>query len=336
VTISGTYTWESTNRTRQYSLTLINLQIIQSTTDSAFNATLQNLQRTQGNNLINSFKPSLVSSVIFALTWNPNNYGNSERSSYFMQIKAESGGTLFNLYTPTYASERGLQTYKYFRFGIDYRRKQVIDRNTSIAFRFNSGVAYSYGGNNALPYEKYFFIGGSNSVRAWRPRRLGIGSFPPLLSTNPSSNGLFDYRYEKPGEILLEGSIEIRKKLFGFVNGAVFVDSGNVWSFQQANTPATSETTASWSGQGNTKFYIDKFYKEIGIGTGVGLRFDFNFLVLRLDVGIKAWDPAQPDGQRFVLDRLSFSQPYAKLNPDGTYSNYKEPVIWNVGIGYPF
>ncbi|NOT76663.1 MAG: BamA/TamA family outer membrane protein [Cyclobacteriaceae bacterium] len=336
VTISGTYTWESKNRTRQYSLTLVNLQIIQSTTDSAFNATLLNLQATQGNNLINSFKPSLVSSTIFAMTWNPNNYGNNDRSSYFMQVKAESGGTLFNFYTPTYATDRGLQTYKYLRLGLDYRRKKIIDRNTSVAFRLNTGVSYSYGGNNALPYEKYFFIGGSNSVRAWRPRRLGIGSFPPNLSTDPISNGLFDYRYEKPGEILLEGSIEWRKHLFGFVNGAIFIDAGNVWSFQQATTPATSETTASWSSQGNTKFYFDKFYNEIAVGTGFGLRFDFNFLVLRVDVGMKAWDPSRPEGERFVLDRISFSQPYAVRNADGSYSNYKEPVIWNVGIGYPF
>ena len=132
-------------------------------------------------------------------------------------------------------------------------------------------VSYSYDGDNALPYEKYFFVGGSNSVRAWRPRRLGIGSFPTLLSTNPASIGLFDYRYEKPGEILIEGSIEWRTKLFGFVNGALFIDAGNVWSFQQAITPPPSETTASWAAQGNTKFYFDKFYNEIAIGTGFGL-----------------------------------------------------------------
>ncbi|CAN5379107.1 BamA/TamA family outer membrane protein [soil metagenome] len=335
VTLSGTYTWDSKNRTRQYSFTLINLQVIQSTTTNDFDSTLRVLQG-QGNNLINSFKPSLVSSMIFAMTWNPRNYGNNERSSYFMQIKAESGGTLFNLFEPTIATERGLQTYKYLRLGIDYRKKKIIDANNSIAWRVNAGVAYSYGANTALPYEKYFFVGGSNSVRAWRPRRLGIGSLPPLLSTNPAGNGLFDYRYEKPGEILLEGSVELRKKLFGFVNGAVFIDAGNVWSFQQTTTASPGETTASWATQGNTKFYFDDFYNEIAVGTGFGLRFDFSFLVLRIDVGIKAWDPSREKGDRFVLDQFSFSAPYATRNTDGTYSNYKEPVIWNVGIGYPF
>lgn len=333
VTISGTYTWEGKRRT-QYSLTLINLQVIQSTTRADFQKTLEDLQKNQGNNLINSFKPSLVSSMIFSMTWNPTNYGNSNRSAYFMRIQAEAGGTVFNLFVPSFATEDPLkvtdgllQLYKYVRLSVDFRRKKIIDKNTSIAFRFNTGVAYSYGANSALPYEKYFFAGGSNSVRAWRPRRLGIGSYPPQLSTNPVGNGLFDYRYEKPGEILLEGSIEWRQKLFGFVNGAIFIDAGNVWSFQQATTLPPSQTVASWADQGNTKFFIDKFYKEIAIGTGFGLRFDFNFLVLRLDVGIKAWDPSRAEGDRFVLNKFSFS---------GPYGTDKEPVIYNIGIGYPF
>ena len=236
--------------------------------------------------------------------------------------------TLFNIYTPVYAIERGLEIYKYVRLGVDFRRKKIIDKNTSVAFRVNSGIAYSYGDNKSLPYEKYFFVGGSNSVRAWRPRRLGIGSAPPPLSTNPAANGIFDYRYERPGEILLEGNIEWREKLFGFVNGAIFIDAGNVWTFRQANAPNPNEpTTASWAANGNTKFFFDSFYKEIAIGTGFGLRFDFSFLVLRLDVGIKAWDPSRAEGDRFVLRNFRFTGPYG---PD------KEPVIYNIGIGYPF
>ncbi len=334
-TIAATYTWEGRKRT-QYSFTLVNFQVIQSTTRADFQKTLEDLQTTQGNNLIYSFKPSLVSSMIFSMTWNPNNsYGIADRSAFFMRIQAEAGGTMFNFLTPSFAtedpvkaaSEGLLQLYKYVRLGFDFRRKQVIDKNTSLAFRFNSGVAYSYGTNTALPYEKYFFAGGSNSVRAWRPRRLGIGSFPTQLSTNPSGNGLFDYRYEKPGEILIEASVEWRKKLFGFVDGALFIDAGNVWSFQQAKTPPASETVAPWTDQGNSKFYFDKFLKEIAIGTGFGLRFDFNFLVLRLDVGIKAWDPSRAEGDRFVLNHVAFTGPYG-VN--------KEPVIYNIAIGYPF
>ena len=77
-------------------------------------------------------------------------------------------------------------------------------------------------------------------------------------------------------------------------------------------------------------------YKEFGIGTGFGLRFDFSFLILRFDVGIKAYDPAYEKGNRFVLNRASFFKPYATETGVDTFSNYKEPVTYNIGIGYPF
>jgi len=263
--------------------------------------------------------------MIFQVIWNPKNYGNTERNSFFLRAAAESGGTFFNFFDPAFISKQGLEIYKYVRLSFDYRRIKVMDKHTMLAMRFNSGVGYSYGANRTLPYEKFFFAGGSNSVRAWRPRRLGIGTYPPQLDDNPKSDGLFDYKYEKPGEVLIEGSIELRKKLFGFVNGAVFVDAGNVWSFSQTAPAKPSPTTAEWTG--DTKFRVKDFYKQFGIGTGFGLRFDFTFLVLRLDAGIKAYDPGRPEGDRFVLDRFRFFKPF------GTE---REPVIYNVGIGYPF
>jgi outer membrane protein assembly factor BamA len=264
--------------------------------------------------------------MIFQAIWNPKNYGNTETNSFFLRAAAESGGTFFNFFDPNFISKEGLEIYKYVRLSLDYRRIKVMDKHTVLAFRFNSGVGYSYGDNRTLPYEKFFFAGGSNSVRAWRPRRLGVGSYPPQLSANPTNNGLFDYRFEKPGELLLEGSIELRKKLFGFVNGAIFVDAGNVWSFSETKpSTSTSSTVADWTG--STKFHPKDFYKQFGVGTGFGLRFDFTFLILRLDAGIKAYDPGREPGDRFVLNRFRFFKPF------GTE---KEPVIYNVGIGYPF
>ena len=263
--------------------------------------------------MINAFKPSYVSSMIFTLTWN-NNYGVAQKNSTFFRTTLESGGTLLNLYSPSIIRDQGLEPYQYFRVGLDLRKNKVINKTSSFAYRINSGFGYAYSSNRVLPYEKNFFAGGSNSVRAWRPRRLGLGSDPPPQSSNISSNGYFDYRYERPGQLLLEASIEWRQKLVGFVNYAFFVDAGNVWSVQ------TSSNT-------NASFAWDKFYKEFGVGTGFGLRFDFTFLILRFDVGIKAWDPARPAGNRFVLWDAKFFKPY-DLN--------HEPVIYNIGIGYPF
>ena len=324
-TFTYTYSWEN-KRTTQYSFTLASLNIIQSDLDSAFNALLNNLA-AQGNNIRLSFNPSFVSSMIFSMTWNPENYGNIENHSKFLRIQAESGGTLQNFYTPAIAERENLQLFKFLRLNVDFRKNIVVDRNTIFAYRVNTGVGWAYGGEQVLPYEKYFFVGGSNGIRAWRPRRLGVGSAPPLLSENPENDGLFDYSFERPGEVLLEGSFEMRKKLFGFVNGAVFVDWGNVWSFTESQvTPDPSEPTSpSW--QGSTKFEFSDIYNEIAIGTGFGLRLDFSFLVLRFDVGIKVRDPARPEGDRFVLNKFKFFKPFGVD---------KEPVIYNIGIGYPF
>lgn len=325
ITLSNTFNWDN-KRTTQYAFTVTNLNIIQSNfKDQEFLTLLENF-REQGNNLINTFRPSFVGSMIFTVTWNPNNYGSSTNNSFFVRSSLESGGTLFTLGVLPIKpiTDQGLQVYQYVRASMDFRRNQVISKVSNLAFRINTGVSYSYGDNKTLPYEKFFFAGGSNSVRAWRPRRLGQGSYPPILSTTPSSDGTFDYRFEKPGEILLEGSIELRHKLFGFVNGAVFVDAGNVWSFSETDPAPSAATTASWTG--STKFNVDNFYREIGVGTGFGLRFDFTFLILRLDAGIKVWDPARKADDRFVLNKMRFFKPFTD----------KEPVIFNVGIGYPF
>ena len=312
ITASSTLTWES-SKGLQYSFTGTNLSIIRSDTSAQFGARLRALE-AEGNKLINAFKPSFVSNMSFSVTWNQHNYGNTNVSSYFIRASAESGGTSLNIFSPSIITNWGLQPYKYLRLNFDVRRTQVINKHTLMAFRINSGIGYAYSKNRVLPYEKNFFVGGSNSVRAWRPRRLGQGSLPPGYSTNPEKNGTFDYRFEKPGDVLIEGSMELRQKLFGFVNYAVFVDAGNVWNLQSA----TDERSA---------FRPGKFLSEFGVGTGFGFRFDFTFLILRLDMGMKVFDPARPAGDRFVLDKVKFFKPFGTDH---------EPVIFNIGIGYPF
>ena len=312
ITASGTYTWER-GKNFLYSFTAVNLNVIRSDTSAAFGTILRNLE-SNGNRLINAFKPSLVSSMIFSMTWNQHNYGSADVSSFYIRGSLESGGTFLNFFEPSIIKKEGLQPFKYLRLSVDARRTQIMNKHTQLAFRFNTGVGYAYSSNKVLPYEKYFFAGGSNSVRAWRPRRLGQGTLPPVLSTNPTANGYFDYRFEKPGDLLIEGSVEFRQKLFGFVNYALFIDAGNVWTISSNSNPLT-------------KFKPKQFYKEFGVGTGFGLRFDFTFLILRLDMGMKAFDPARPAGDRFVLNKVKFFKPFGAE---------KEPVIFNIGIGYPF
>jgi len=330
-TFSNTYTWQ-TRSTTQFSLALTNISIINSTIKLArFDSLLTALEELGNFNLARSFQPSFVSSMILGWSWNKN-YGSRENNSIFLRAQFESGGTSLNLIDPDIITRQGLQYFKYLRFNFDLRRINILNRWATLAYRFNTGFALTYGSNRVLPYEKYYFAGGSNSVRAWRPRRLGLGSQPPELSSNPEADGLYSYQFERPGEMLIEGSVELRTKLAGFINGAVFLDAGNVWLLRSGQTTIGGDVT---NPQGNNTFRFNSFLRELGIGTGFGLRFDFTFLILRFDVGIKVYDPARPEGDRFVLNKVKFFRPFTTTDSNGNI-DYREPVIYNIGIGYPF
>ena len=166
-TVSVTYTWETKKRILIYSLTPISLNVIRSKTDSLFNVLLENLQSQQGNNLINSFKPSFVSSMIFSVTWNPNNYGNTKASAFFLRAQVESGGTLFNFYSPTFATNAGLAIYKYVRFMLEMKKTKVIDKNTvlGLPLQFRNGLLLW--GRPVLALRKIFLC-------RWKQRGPGL------------------------------------------------------------------------------------------------------------------------------------------------------------------
>ena len=154
--------------------------------------------------------------------------------------------------------------------------------------------------------------------------RLPALTDPGTPAINETS-GQFIYQFEQPGNVLLEGSAELRGRLFHLgadVNGAIFVDAGNVW------------TLSNSSNRPGTAFRFNTFVPQIAVGTGVGLRLDFSFFVIRFDGGVKVWDPARQylspvDGtvdKRFILPEFSFKQLFSGPNP----------LVINFGIGYPF
>ncbi len=304
------YNWQKERR-RLYTLTLSELSFINSTTIEDFDNTLLELER-QGNPLIKSFQPSFVSSMNAQVVYNYNPddlYGNK---ASILKLYAEAGGTVFNFYDPIDLLVNGedtIQHFQYLKFLADFRRHISISENNGIATRLNIGVAYPYGDNKTLPYEKFFFAGGSNSIRAWAPRRLGPGSFPPR-----KNDGYFDYSVEKPGEILIEANVEYRGKLVGFIDWAAFVDAGNVWNFyRNPEFPGAD-------------FKFNRFYKEIAVGMGLGVRLNFSFLVIRFDYGVKMYDPAREEGERWIGDNLSLTN----------WRGEPGQALWNIAIGYPF
>jgi outer membrane protein assembly factor BamA len=267
----------------------------------------------QGNPLIYSFSRSLVSSSIFEFINPYLQSGTSTRGKY-LRAEFETGGTYQNFFAKSINEKNEvigrLRVFRFVRTALDMRYTKPTSLKSQIVGRLFLGAIYAYSPSGALPYEKFFFSGGSNGNRAWPPRRVGPGSFRPTVN----ANGFFEYSFEQPGEIVVEANIEYRRKLFSFINFASFIDASNVWLFR--------EDPSRPGGQ----FLLDKFYKDLAIGTGLGIRLDFSFLLVRFDLGIKAYDPARPQINRFILPKV-LSQP-----PLGE----RGQAVFNLGIGYPF
>jgi len=307
------YRWQN-RKNDVFNLNLVDLSVINTTRlDSLFSQRLEQLFN-QGSTLINSFDRSLVSSINASFTRSNNAFNIQSRKTSFFRVFLETGGTFFNLWNRTnIATEEKMFGLRYFRFIkglIDIRNGFPVGKKAQFATRVSFGVAKPYGeGSKSLPYEKYFFSGGSNSNRAWPARRIGPGSFTP----DTLSNGQFDYSFEQPGEIIFESSIELRRNLFSFVDGALFADASNIWMLRE-------DPTRPGSG------FESDFWKELAIGIGGGVRLNFDFLLIRFDLGVKMYDPARPEGERYIGNNLSFRQP---IGEPGQYT-------LNLGIGYPF
>jgi outer membrane protein assembly factor BamA len=175
------------------------------------------------------------------------------------------------------------------------------------ANRLIVGVGVPYGNSRSMPFIKQFFSGGNNSLRAFRSRSVGPGTYlPPGYGTQ-------NFLPDQSGDIKLELNTEYRAKLWGILNGAAFVDMGNIWLLNNDSLKPGATFTKTW-------------HKELAVGTGLGLRIDISFLVLRLDVAFPLRKPYRPDGERWVADEIDFANKAWR----------KENIIYNLAIGYPF
>ena len=214
--------------------------------------------------------------------------------------KTPNDGVKHLLGTP-YAQYVKLQTD--LRYYINYTPNQ----NSIWATRLLIGFGMPYGNSSTMPNVKQFFSGGNSSLRGFPSRLVGPGTF--FYKQDPAKTFI-----ETAGDIKLEASTELRAQLINFLHGAVFVDAGNIWMYRQ--NPLFP----------NGEFNISRFYKELAVDVGAGLRFDFKILVLRLDLAFPVRKPWLPEGDRWVAGNLRFGDPVWR----------KENLILNLGIGYPF
>ena len=193
----------------------------------------------------------------------------------------------------------GINYSQYVKAEVDYAVTRNINNRHSLAYHVGAGIGVPYGNSSVLPFEKRFYAGGANGVRGWGVRTLGPGSYD-------SRNSMTDF-INQCGDIRLDMSVEYRAKLFWVLESGAFIDAGNIW------------TIHNYENQPGGMFHFDTFWKQIALAYGVGLRFDFSYFLLRLDLGIKAHNPAK--GQ----------QPWPIIHP-----NWHRDTTFHFAVGYPF
>jgi len=195
---------------------------------------------------------------------------------------------------------------QYAKMENDFRFYHKFGEKTSFASRIIAGIAYPYGNSEYIPFSRQFFSGGSNSIRAFRARTLGPGSYDPRTQTS-------DFFFDQSGDIKLELNAEYRANIYKFLNVAAFADAGNIWLVNEDPDRPGAKFSKDW-------------LSEIAVGAGVGLRLDFSILILRLDLAMPLRIPYYEKGERWTFDKIKF----------GSSSWRKDNLILNIAIGYPF
>ncbi|MBK5721550.1 BamA/TamA family outer membrane protein [Dysgonomonas sp. Marseille-P4677] len=301
------YGW-STNRNRiRHGLDLFDINYISMPEVSE---RFDSLYLSENSNplLRESYMDQLVARTAYNVTFTNGRRLNALSPTYAIRTSLEVAGLLPRLATSFGGAKRdelgskeilGVAYAEYIKGSVDYARTIYFSQKHSLAYHAVLGLAYPYGNSEILPFERRFFSGGSNSIRGWSTRTLGPGSYRSTRSGTDFVN--------QTGDMKLEFSIENRLKVSDMFEFAQFIDAGNIW------------TLFDYIDQPGGKFEFKNFYKEIAASYGIGLRLDLDFLLIRFDIGMKAYDPGLLQSDRFVLFK-------PRLNR----------TAFHFGIGYPF
>ncbi len=297
--ISVNYNWKGKSNWN-HSLDLIDFNLVDlRDTTSNFNDYINDIVY-----LRYSYDDHIIHSINYAI-WYNNQQERNFRNSKYLRFGIESAGnalyglnTLLNSNTTDGSYELlGIKFSQYIKFDTEGTYNQYINDKNSLAFHSSLGIAFPYGNVDVMPFEKRYFGGGANGIRGWQVRRLGPGAY---------YSDELDY-WLQSGDIKFQFNAEYRFKLFWVLEGAFFLDGGNIWTIRE------------YEGQEAGYFKLNSFYKQMALAYGVGARFDFNFFVFRLDWGFKGYDPAAVSGSNWV------SKPFNSSNH-----------ALHLAIGYPF
>jgi outer membrane protein assembly factor BamA len=263
-------------------------------------------QIIEGNYLEYSYQNHLITNTSYSIVYNEQKI-NKRKDFLYVNWNVEEAGVGLNLLAKSFTTKvdeghyeiLGVQYAQYIQSDVDIRYHHYLNQINSLAYRAYLGVGYPYGNLDVLPFEKRYFSGGANSVRAWPVRGLGPGSY-----NDPEA----DF-YNQTGDVKLEANVEYRFKLLWVLEGAFFLDAGNVYTIRKDISP-----------EGGV-FTFDTFADKIAVGSGFGLRFDLTYFIFRLDMGLRLRDPIEEKGKRWIPAHRPLKW---------------EDVGFNFAIGYPF
>ncbi len=297
--VSFGYNWPGSQFSKHI-LFPIDVNLIKVNTTPAFDSILaQESERVK-----NQYTNHLIFALRYSYILNTQELGKLKNFFYFRGNIEPAGNLIDGIMSLAnvpkndegYRTLFGLRYSQYAKFDLDFRYYIAKNKNHTFAFRSFFGIAIPYGNSVDVPYEKGFYGGGANGLRAWPLRYLGPGSY-----TTEGAN------LERVGDIMIEENFEFRFGIYKELRGALFCDVGNIWLLKEDPTFPGG------------KFNINTFIGQLASDVGVGVRLDFSYFVLRFDFAQRITDPALPAGQRFVIGSYKWFNPYM-----------------NLGIGYPF
>lgn len=278
------YEWKESS-TKTHMVTPFNISSVKMYPTPEFNQELDDIDDPR---IKNQYTDHLITALQYSFIFNNQDIKKVKNFIYF-RGDAETSGNIFYLANNLLDTKKdsagfynivGIRYAQYAKVELDFRYYYLLSRTNRVVFRIHTGTGLPYGNSDALPFDKGFYLGGANSMRAWIYRGLGPGSFI-------DQGGNID----KMGDIVIESNIEYRFPIYSFFKGALFYDIGNVWALNaNENYP-------------DAEFNFDTFYRQLAMDAGFGIRLDFKFFIFRLDFATRLRDPAQPEGQRWVADK---------------------------------
>lgn len=297
------YKWNDANHHDKYQIDLLDLNYVSMPWISERFRT-DYLENATSRNAILRYNYENLFIMKFGLGYSYNN------GRYAIKAYAETAGNLLNLSSHVLgASRNDLGVYQLFNIAFaqyakadfEYTKNWKIDYNNTLVFHFGIGVAYPYGNSTILPFEKRYFSGGANSVRGWNVRGLGPGRY---VERDGNINFI-----NQTGDMKIDLNIEYRTHLFWKFNGALFVDAGNIWTLRE------------YPEQQGGMFRFDHFVKDMAVSYGMGLRFNFDYFILRFDFGMKAVNPVY----------ITKKEHYPIINP-----KLSRDLTFHFAVGLPF